>query len=197
MATNSTATSSTSLISTKSSKKRKAEDSVDNQSSDNTNPTPKKEKDRIKTLEQFQTELNLLMKTTKEHEESAAITKQKFHEKQYLRARIVPFMLDNLKQTRVDCSAYKMYISTSVVNRQRKVQIQDIYEIIEETLGSENKELIKKKAQELRAQKVASRQIVIKKISDERAQKKKKKEEEAKAAALAGRPIEKKRAKKQ
>lgn len=192
-----TSSTTTSIVVKKPTKKRKIDDSVDNQSSDGASSAPKKEKDRIKTLEQFQIELNLLMKTKKEHEEAAAVSKQKFHEEKYLRSRIVPFMLENLKQTRVDCSAYHMYLSTSVVNRQRKVHIEDIYTIIEETLGPENKALIKKKAQELRQQKVAMRQIVIKEIQDTRAQKKKAKEEEKIAAALAGNPIEKKRAKKQ
>ena len=197
MATSSEATT----VSTKKPlKKRKADGSVDQQSTDasaTSTAGQKKEKDRIKTLEQFQEELNLLMKTSKEHKAAATLSKEKLHEEKRLRSRIVPFMLENLKQTRVNCKDYNMYVSTSVVNRQRKVQIQDIYKIIEETLGTENKALIQKKALELRQQKVAMRQVVIKDIQDSRAKKRKEKQEEAIAAALAGRPIEKKRSKKQ
>lgn len=178
------------VSSKKNAKKRETDDSTD-QSADISTTGQKKEKDRIKTLKQFEEELNLLMKIKKEHEEAAALSKEKLHEEKRLRSRIVPFMLENLKQTRVNCSAFNMYISTSVVNRQRKVQIQDIYKIIEETLGAENKALIQKKALELRQQKVAMRQVVIKTIQDSRAKKRKAREEQAVAAALAGRPIEK------
>ena len=183
------ATSSTSTVATKATKKRKNnDDDEDNPSSENST-APKKEKDRIKTLDQFQIELNLMMKKKKEHEEAVEKSKELMHEWHLLRSRVVPFMTDNLKQNRVNCKDFNMYVSTSTVHRFRKVQICDIYEIIKQTLGTENCALIQRKAKELREQKVPMRQIRIAEISNKREKKKMEKEEATKQAVLSGNPL--------
>lgn len=186
--------SSGSKLQKKTSKKRKNDDD-DNPSSDNGGVVqPKKEKDRIKTLEQFQTELNLMMEKKKEYDTKKEESSKTFKEYSLLKARVVPFMLENLKQSRVDCSAHNMYVSATTVKRFRKVKLEDVYQIIEEVLGKENKALIQQKALELREQKVSMKQIRIADISDVRATRKKEREEAMRQAVLSGQPIPKKRA---
>jgi len=108
-----------------------------------------------------------------------------------VKQRVLPFMEDNLKQKRVNCSKYKMYISSSIVKRNRKVRVEHIYEIIERELGAENKALIQQKAKELAKQKVEMRSVRIASISTKRSDKRKERSEELKAAALSGQPLPK------
>lgn len=143
------------------------------------------EKDRIKTPLQFKTELEQLMETNKRHKEKLEECKKLAQEMKVLRTRVLPFMLNNLKQTRVNCSKHQMYLSSTVVQRKRKVQMNDLYEIIERELGAENRKLIKAKAEELAKQKVAMRQTRIMPIALKRAEKRKHKADNAKAASLA------------
>lgn len=152
----------------------------------------KKPKDRIKTLDQFTVELDLLMETHNKHKIKAAECKQLVAEEKTLRARILPFMLDNLKQHRANSIVHNMYITSTITNRARKVHLQDIYEIIERELGPENKKLIIEKALELRKQKVPMRQTKIATISTKRSDERKRKVEELKSAALSGLPAPKK-----
>lgn len=148
-------------------------------------PTPefqtdeKKPKDRIKTLEQFGRELNLLMETKIKHDEKAKECKELTVQLKTLRARVLPFLLDNLKQTRANSAQHKMYISSTIVHRFRKVHIADVYEIIEAELGPANRKLIEEKAKELRKQKVAMRQTRIAPMSTKRADKRKQRTAEA------------------
>lgn len=151
-----------------------------------------KKKDRIKTLDQFTSELDLLMETHIKHKQKSLECKQLGSELKILRDRILPFMLDNLKQHRANCTKHKMYITSTITNRARKIHLQDIYEIIEKELGPENKKLIFEKALELRKQKVAMRQTKIAPISTKRSDEKKRRLDEIKNAALSGLPVPKK-----
>jgi hypothetical protein len=150
-----------------------------------------KERDRIKTLDQFKTELEVLMETKLNHEQKLKECKELAAKLKVVKQRVLPFMEDNLKQKRVNCSKYKMYISTSVVKRNRKVRVEHIYEIIEQTLGAENRALIKQKAKELAQQKIEMKTVRIASISTKRADKRKDRAEELKQAALAGEPAPK------
>lgn len=151
----------------------------------------KKPKDRIKTLEQFQFELNALMEKYKDHKRKADECKKLGAELKVLRERIVPFMLENLKQHRMNCKDHQMYITSTITHRARKVHLEDVYEIIEKELGPANRELIQRKALELRKQKVAMRQTKICPISTKRIEAKRKREEEQRAAVASGQPLPK------
>jgi len=141
-------------------------------------------KDRIKTPDQFKVELEHMMETNQRHKEKMQECKQLAQELKTVRARVLPFMLDNLKQNRVNCSKFNTYISSTVVQRKRKVRMEDLYEIIERELGPENRKLIKQKAEELAAQKVSMRQTRIMPLSLKRAENKKRKAQDAKSATL-------------
>lgn len=140
-------------------------------------------KDRIKTPDQFQIELNLLMAEHLKHTRLAEEKAESFAKLKTLRTRVVPFMLHNLEQVRADDAAHGLYLSSTLVERNRKVKTTDIYTIIEKLLGPANVELIRTEAAELAKQRVVMRQTRILPIA-----KKKRKAGEVDASANATEP---------
>jgi len=143
---------------------------------------PSTKKDRIKTPAQFAEELERLMDINQQHKEKLGECKELNAKLRQQRTLCLPFLVNNLNQTRVNCSKYGMYLSSTVVQRKRKVTMEDLREIIREELGPASLERIDAKAQERREQKVAMRQTRIMPISNKRAEKRKAAAQESEAS---------------